>query len=89
MEIEVLPPEGDDEEKFYQAFKQAERQETIGCLVMVLFVLVMGFVFLSLLPVFLIILGYAIAFTALYLGYKLWLEQPLLNFIQKHHLRKK
>lgn len=89
MEIEILPPEGDDNEKFYLALKEAERQETIGCLLVGLFMLVMIFAFLTMLPLLLVILGYAIIFTAVYLVYKMWLEQPLLNFIQKHHLRKK
>lgn len=89
MEIEILPPEGDDREKFYKAFKEAERQETIGCLMMSLVMLIMGSVFLTLLPVMLVILGYAILFTAIYLVYKMWLEVPILNFIQKHNLRKK
>ena len=89
MEIEILPPEGKDREKFYQAIKEAERQETIGCLMMTLVMLIMGAVFLTLLPVMLVILGYAIAVTAIYLVYKLWLEAPILNFIQKHNLRKR
>lgn len=89
MEIEILPPEGDDREKFYQALKEAERQETIGCLLVGLLMLVIAFAFLAMLPVLLVILGYAIIFTAIYLVYKMWLEQPLLNFIQKHHLKKK
>jgi hypothetical protein len=89
MEIEILPPDNNDREKLYQAMKEAERQETIGCLLVGLLMLVMAFAFLAMLPVLLVILGYTIAFTAIYLVYKMWLEQPLLNFIQKHHLKKK
>ena len=89
MEIEILPPEGEDKEKFYQAFKQAERQETVGCLVMGLMVSVFLFVFLSLLPVFLVMLGSIIAITTVYLIYKMWLETPILDFIEKHHSHKK
>lgn len=39
--------------------------------------------FLTLLPILLIILGYSIIVLAVYIVYKAWLEEPVLNLIQK------
>ena len=41
------------------------------------------FIFLTLLPILLIILGYSIIVLAVYIVYKAWLEEPVLNLIQK------
>ena len=41
------------------------------------------FIFLTLLPILLIILGYSIIVLAVYIAYKAWLEEPVLNLIQK------
>ena len=88
MKIEYLPPET-DKEALKRAIHRAEKEETIGCLIMGLFMMVALFAFLAMLPILLIILGYVIIATLIYIAYKMWLEGPLLNFIQKHNLRRK
>ena len=88
MKIEYLPPEKEDE-ILNETLKQAQKEEALGCLLMGLFMLIMLFTFLAMLPVLLIILGAIITCTALYLAYKIWLERHVLNFIQKHNLRRK
>lgn len=89
MKIEYLPPENNDQEALRQAIKNAEKQETIGCLLIALFAMVALFVFLAMLPILLVILGYIIIATLIFIAYKMWLEAPLLNFIQKHRHRSK
>ena len=87
MEIEYIYPDNNDKQREEQ-MRRLERENTIGCLVMGLFLLIGAFVFLSLLPFFLIVLGYSILGLGIYIIYKAYLEDTVLNFIQKiksHH----
>lgn len=68
--------------------RQIERENTIGCLVTSIIMLGLLFVFLALLPLFLTILGYIILILAGITIYKVYLERHVLNFIQKHNLRR-
>lgn len=55
----------------------------LGCFIMLLFLLGGLFVFLSLLPLILIVLAYSILFLGIYVIYKAYLESFTLNLIQK------
>lgn len=67
---------------------RANKEDTIGCLLTGLFLLVCLFIFLSVLPFLLILLGWLIVILALITIYKMYFEQAVLNFIQKHNLRR-
>lgn len=84
MEIEYIFPDDDDNQKRYnEQIRKRQQQDTIGCLIMALFLLGGVFIFLTLLPFFLLVLGYSIVFLGLYIVYKAYLEIPVLNLIQK------
>lgn len=83
MEIEYIYPDPDDNKDIEAQIKKMQKENTLGCLVMGLFLLGGLFIFLTLLPVLLVILGYSILFLAVYIVYKAWIEDPVLNLIQK------
>jgi len=71
-----------------QELRRLEKEETIGCLVSGLVLLIMVYLFLAMLPFLLVILGGMIIALALYIVYKLYLESYVLNYIQKRNMRK-
>lgn len=83
MEIEYIYPDPDDNKDIEAQIKKMQKENTIGCLIMGLFLLGGLFIFLTLLPIILVILGYSILILAVYIAYKAWLEEPVLNLIQK------
>lgn len=82
MEIEYIYPDPDDKD-FNKQIKQMQKENTIGCLVLGLFLLGGLFLFLTMLPVILIVLGYSILFLSVYIIYKAYLEDFVLNLINK------
>lgn len=88
MEIEYIYPDPDDNRDIEAQIKKMQRENTLGCLIMGLVLLGSLFIFLTLLPIILMILGYSIIFLAVYIVYKAWLEEPVLNLIQKLKSRK-
>ena len=72
-----------------EELKRMEREETIGCLLTGLVLLVMVYLFLAMLPFLLVFLGIMIVALAGYIFYKLYLESYVLNYIQKRNMRKK
>ena len=82
MEIEYIYPDPDDKD-FNKQIKQMQKENTIGCLVLGLFLLGGLFLFLTMLPVILIVLGYSILFLSVYIAYKAYLEDFVLNLISK------
>ena len=78
----------EDQHDVEMAIRQIERENTIGCLITSLIMLSILFVFLALLPFFLTLLGYIILVLACITIYKAYLERHVLNFIQKHNLRR-
>ena len=72
-----------------EELKRMEREETIGCLLTGLVLLVMVYLFLAMLPFLLVFLGIMIIALAGYIVYKLYLESYVLNYIQKRNMRKK
>lgn len=90
MKIEyIYTPKKDEQQDAEIIFRQIEKENTIGCLITSLVMLCLLFIFIALLPVFLTILGYLIIVLACITIYKAYLEQFVLNFIQKHNLRRK
>lgn len=83
MEIEYIYPAPKDDRDLDAQLKKMQKENTLGCLIMGLFLLGGLFIFLTLLPILLIILGYSITVLAVYIVYKAWLEEPVLNLIQK------
>lgn len=83
MEIEYIYPDTKDDRDLDAQLKKMQKENTLGCLIMGLFLLGGLFIFLTLLPILLIILGYSIIVLAVYIVYKAWLEEPVLNLIQK------
>jgi len=71
-----------------EELKRMEREETIGCLLTGLVLLVMVYLFLAMLPFLLVFLGIMIIALAGYIIYKLYLESYVLNYIQKRNMRK-
>ncbi len=88
MEIEYIYPDPDDNRDLEKQLRQMQKENTLGCLVMGLFLLGGLFIFLTLLPVLLVILGYSIIVLAIYIGYKAWLEESVLHLIDKIKYRK-
>ena len=60
-----------------------QKENTIGCLVLGLIFLGGLFLFLTMLPIILIVLGYSIIFLSIYILYKAYLEDFVLRFIDK------
>lgn len=85
MEIEYIYPDPKDDRDLDAQLKKMQKENTLGCLIMGLFLLGGLFIFLTLLPILLIILGYSIIVLAVYIVYKAWLEEPVLNLIQKRN----
>ena len=89
MEIEYIYHTSEDEDREVEkTIRRIERENTIGCLISGLVMLCLLFVFLYLLPFFLILIGISIITIACIIFYKAYLEQFVLNFIQKHNLRR-
>ena len=82
MEIEYIYPDPDDKD-FNKQIKQMQKENTIGCLVLGLIFLGGLFLFLTMLPIILIVLGYSIIFLSIYILYKAYLEDFVLRFIDK------
>ena len=82
MEIEYIYPDPDDKDLKKQ-IKQMQRENTLGCLVLGLFILGGLFLFLTMLPVILVVLGYSILFLSVYILYKAYLEDFVLTIIDK------
>ena len=75
-------------ENLKQEMKRLKREETIGCLIGSLILLVALFIIISLLPFILFILGWLIIFIAAITIYKMYFESAVLNFIQKRKMKK-
>ena len=88
MEIEYIYPDPDDNKDIEAQIKKMQKENTLGCLIMGLFLLGGLFIFLTLLPIILVILGYSILILAVYIAYKAWLEEPVLNLIAKIKARR-
>ncbi len=82
MKIEYIYPDPDDRDLKKQ-IKQMQKENTIGCLVLGLFILGGVFIFLTMLPAILLVLGYSILFLSIYILYKAYLEDFVLTFIDK------
>lgn len=89
MEIEYIYPDPNDDRDLEKQLKQMQKENTLGCLIMGLFLLGGLFIFLTLLPILLVILGYSIIVLAIYIGYKAWLEEPVLRLIDKIKSRRR
>ena len=89
MEIEYIYPDPDDDRDLEKQLKQMQKENTLGCLIMGLFLLGGLFIFLTLLPILLVILGYSIIVLAIYISYKAWLEEPVLRLIDKIKSRRR
>lgn len=89
MEIEYIYHSPKEDELIIEEMKRQRKADSIGCLFMGLIFLLGLFIFLTILPFLLTFLFYLIVFTAIMLIYKLYLESYVLNFIQKHNLRRK
>ncbi|MBQ8751348.1 MAG: hypothetical protein IJZ30_06920 [Alphaproteobacteria bacterium] len=82
MEIEYIYPDPDDKDLKKQ-IKQMQRENTLGCLVLGLFILGGLFLFLTMLPIILVVFGYSILFLSVYILYKAYLEDFVLTLIDK------
>ncbi len=82
MEIEYIYPDPDDHD-FNKQIKQMQKENTIGCLVMGLVFLGGLFIFLTMLPIILIVVGYSILFLSIYIIYKAYIEEYVVSFINK------
>ncbi|MBO5285112.1 MAG: hypothetical protein J6B00_04460 [Alphaproteobacteria bacterium] len=82
MEIEYIYPDPNDDKDIRKQIKAIERQNTLGCLTSLLVLFIVLFVFLSLLPFMLAVLGWSILFLSVYVLYKAYLEAYILNFIE-------
>ena len=89
MEIGYIYPDPNDDRDLEKQLKQMQKENTLGCLIMGLFLLGGLFIFLTLLPILLVILGYSIIVLAIYIGYKAWLEEPVLRLIDKIKSRRR
>lgn len=78
----------DEDREIEMTIHQIEKENTIGCLISSMIMLGILFIFFSLLPFFLTILGILIIVLACITIYKAYLEQHVLNFIQKHNLHR-
>lgn len=89
MKIEYIYHTNENPKDITEELRKIERANTIGCLITGLVMLCMLFAFLYLLPFILIVLGFIIIGVGLLTIYKVYLERHVLNFIQKHNLRRK
>jgi len=85
MEIEYIYPNQDDDDNknFKKQVKQMQKDSTLGCLILALCMLGVLFIFFTILPIILVVLGYSILFLSIYIIYKAYLEVFVLNFIEK------
>ena len=85
MEIEYIYPDPNDEDdkNFRKQMKQLKNESNLGCLLLVLFMLGGGFIFLTILPAILVVLGYSILFLGVYIIYKVYLETFVWKIIDK------
>lgn len=81
MEIEYIYPDPNDDKKIREEIKQIKKQNTLGCLVSLLVIFIGGFVFLTLLPFILVVLGWSILFLGVYILYKAYVEEYVFKFI--------
>ncbi|MBR5154237.1 MAG: hypothetical protein IKW58_00755 [Alphaproteobacteria bacterium] len=81
MEIEYIYP--NDSRSINEEIRQIKKENTLGCLVMGLFLLSGLFIFLSILPAILLVVGYSIIFLTVYIVYKAYLEDFVLSLIQR------
>lgn len=88
MKIEYIYPDPQEEADIDKQIRRMQKENTAGCLISSLFMLITVFIILTLLPVILLILGYAIVILGVYTIYKIYLESWVLNFIQKHKQRR-
>lgn len=89
MEIEYIYHNPKEDEQLIEELKRQKKADTIGCLFSGLVLLLGLFIFLTILPFLLTFILYLIVFTAIMLVYKVYLESHVLNFIQKHNLRRR
>ena len=82
MEIEYIYPDPDDHD-FNKQIKQMQKENTIGCLVIGLILLGGLFILLTILPVILVVIGYSILFLSVYILYKAYLEDSIMNLINR------
>ena len=73
---------------FEITIRQLEKENTIGCLISGIIMLCLLFIFFALLPFFLTVIGFLIIILVCITIYKAYLEHYVLNFIQKHNLRR-
>lgn len=81
MEIEYIYPDPDDDKDVREQIRLMKKQDTLGCLTSLLVLFVVLFVFLTLLPFMLAVLGWSILFLGVYILYKAYLEEYIANFI--------
>lgn len=82
MEIEYIYLDPDDKD-FNKQIKQMHNQNMIGCLILGLVLLGGLFIFLTMLPIILIVIGYSILFLSIYIVYKAYLEEFVIKIINK------
>ena len=82
MEIEYIYPNPNDND-IEKQLKQMKKESTLGCLIMGLVLLGGLFIFLTILPILLVVIGYSILFLSIYIVYKAYLEDYVLSFINK------
>ena len=85
MEIEYIYPNQDDDDNknFKKQVKQMQKDSSLGCLILALCMLGGLFIFFTILPIILVVLGYSILFLSIYIIYKAYLEVFVLSFIEK------
>lgn len=89
MKIEYIYPDPDDEKNITAQIKQMQKENLLGCLIAGLVLLSGLFILLALLPIILVIIGWSILFVSVFIIYKAYLEEPVLNLIQKLKSRRK
>lgn len=83
MKIEYIYPDDENNKDLTAELKQMQKESTLGCLVAGLMLLSGLFILLAMLPIVLTILGWSILVLSVYIVYKAYLEEPVLNLIQK------
>lgn len=89
MEIEYIYPDPNDDKDIKNRIKQLQKENTIGCLISGLVLLGGLFILFALLPFILAFLGWSILFLSIFIIYKAYLEEYVLNFIQKIKSRRR
>lgn len=83
MKIEYIYPDDENNKDLTAELKQMQKESTLGCLVAGLMLLSGLFILLAILPIVLTILGWSLLVLSVYIVYKAYLEEPVLNLIQK------